>query len=125
MATDGGQFGSPRKISDLAEFAADYIAELRGSPAGASRGRFLTYAFDYFSDNAPSMRALEALGLMFVDRLYRLSSELPFTDAHVLVPTGAKASASSAATTSRIGRTPAACRTRWSAVPCCSTHSPM
>jgi hypothetical protein len=82
MNNEGGL--SPRKISDLAEFAADYIADLRGMPTGGRRGRFLTYAYHYFSDNRPSMALLEALTLMFVDRLYRLSAELPFKDAHVM-----------------------------------------
>jgi hypothetical protein len=81
---DSARGASPRKITDLAEFAADYIAELRGMPPDGPRGRFLEYAYHYFSDNRPSMALLEALGLMFVDRLYRLSAELPFKDAYVL-----------------------------------------
>jgi hypothetical protein len=74
----------PRKITDLAEFAADYIDELRGAPAGGPRGQFLDYAYRYFSANHPSAALLEALTLMFVDRLYRLSSELLLKDVHVL-----------------------------------------
>lgn len=84
---DGGELTrvTPKRITDLAEFAADYIDVMRATPRGSTAADLITYAFAYFSDTQPSPRLLEALGLMFVDRLYRLSSELPFKDVHVNV----------------------------------------
>jgi len=56
---------------------------MRASPDSRVHAHFVDYAAGYFTDNAPEPRLLEPLALMFVDRVYRDSSELPFKDRHV------------------------------------------
>lgn len=73
-------FREPRKVTDLAEFAGDYIDAMRQHGDDSACADLVDYAASFFADVQVTQHQLEALGVMFVDRLYLYSSELTVKD---------------------------------------------
>jgi hypothetical protein len=76
-------FREPKKITDLAEYAGDYIEFIRGTPENDACGALVDYAANFFRDVPVTDRQLDALILMFVDRIYRYAAALEIKDAAV------------------------------------------
>ncbi len=76
------KFRSPRRITDLAEFAGEYIEFMRAVPENSAPERLVQYAHDFFRDVAVDRRQLLALAVMVVDRIYRFAAEAVITDHH-------------------------------------------
>jgi hypothetical protein len=76
-------FRDPRKITDLAEFAGDYIEFMRATPQSSTCDFLVRYAADFFADVAVTEVQLKALTTMFVDRIYRFSADLIVLDSAV------------------------------------------
>lgn len=73
-------FREPRKITDLAEFADDYVEFMRAVPENSACDALVGYAASYFNDVAVSKAQLRILVLMFVDRIYRHAASLTIKD---------------------------------------------
>ena len=76
-------FRDPKKITDLAEYAGDYIDFIRATPENDACGILVNYAANFFTDIPVTDRQLDALILMFVDRIYRYAAALEIKDAAV------------------------------------------
>jgi hypothetical protein len=76
-------FREPKKITDLAEYAGDYIEFIRATPENDACGALVGYAANFFTDIPVTDRQLDALILMFVDRIYRYAAVLEIKDAAV------------------------------------------
>jgi hypothetical protein len=76
-------FREPKKITDLAEYAGDYIEFIRRTPENDACGALVDYAANFFRDVPVTDRQLDALILMFVDRTYRYAAALEIKDAAV------------------------------------------
>ena len=66
----------PKRITDLAEYAVDYIEIIRATPENDTCGALIDYAANFFTDVPITDRQVDALILMFVDRIYRLRRHL-------------------------------------------------
>lgn len=71
MTQAAPEFRVPGRITDLAEYASDYIVFMRAVPENSVCDVLVEYARDYFRDVKPDPRALRALAAMVVDRMYR------------------------------------------------------
>ena len=76
-------FREPRKITDLAEYAGDYIEYMRATPQNSACDDLVRYAAGFFTDVPVTKTQLEALVLMFVDRIYRYAADLTVKDTAV------------------------------------------
>lgn len=68
------QFRSPLKITDLSEFAGEYIELMSGQPDQKVTDRLIDYAFHFFRDMTLTDHQRRSLALMVVDRVYRYSA---------------------------------------------------
>lgn len=73
-------FREPRTITDLAEFAGEYIEFSRAQPDQQVCERLIDYAALFFADVPITARQLDALMVMVVDRVYLYSAELAIYD---------------------------------------------
>ena len=65
------EFRTPARITDLAEFAPEYIRFMRAVPDNSVCDVLIEYARDYFRHVKPDPRLLRSLSVMVVDRMYR------------------------------------------------------
>jgi hypothetical protein len=74
-------FREPKKITDLAEFAGDYIEFMRATPQNSVCERLIDYAASFFTDVPVTTGQLQGLAVMVVDRIYRYAADLTIKDA--------------------------------------------
>ena len=73
-------FREPKRITDLAEYAADYIEFMRAVPENAACETLIDYAAGFFTDVPVTEYQLQSLAVMFVDRIYLYGAELTVKD---------------------------------------------
>lgn len=73
-------FREPTRITDLAEYAADYIEFMRATPDNSACEALIEYAAGFFTHATVTGSQLELLALMFVDRVYLYAADLSVKD---------------------------------------------
>lgn len=68
------------KITDLAEFAGDYIEFMRAVPENSACNALVGYAASFFTDIPVTSTQLHSLALMVVDRIYRYAASVTVKD---------------------------------------------
>jgi hypothetical protein len=66
----------PRRLTDLAEYAAEYITFMRAVPENSVCDVLVEYARDYIRDVKPGAQQLRTLAAMVIDRMYRHAATL-------------------------------------------------
>jgi hypothetical protein len=73
-------FRGPRRITDLAELANEYIEYMRNNPHDDTTTKLVEYAALFFADVPLTTQQVQGLLTLIVDRLYRDAAQLTISD---------------------------------------------